>query len=48
MIRAVVLFPGDPVGGTGGVRAAGLALFFVAILGFLASEDEDLPQVSLS
>jgi hypothetical protein len=35
------------VGGTGGVGAAGLALFLVVVLGFLASEDEDLPKVSL-
>jgi hypothetical protein len=46
MIRATVLFPGDPTGGTG-VGAAGLALFFMAVLGFLASKDEDLPKVSL-
>ena len=47
MIRAAVFFPGDPAGGTDGVGAAGLALFLVAVLGFLASEDEDLPEVSL-
>lgn len=47
MIRAAVFFPGDSAGGTGGVGAAGLALFLVAVLGFLASEDEDLPEVSL-
>jgi hypothetical protein len=47
MIRAATLFPGDPAGGIGGVGAADLALFFVAVLGFLACEDEDLPEVSL-
>ncbi|KAK1626619.1 hypothetical protein QYE76_000934 [Lolium multiflorum] len=44
MIHAVVLLPGLPAGGTGGVRAAGLALVLVAVLGFLASEDEDLHE----
>jgi hypothetical protein len=47
MIDVVVLFLGDPAGGTGSVGVAGLALFLVAVLGFLASEDEDLPEVSL-
>jgi hypothetical protein len=47
MIRAAVLFPGDPVGGTGGVGSAGLALFLVTVPRLLASEDEDLPEVSL-
>jgi hypothetical protein len=47
MIRAAVLFPGDLAGGTGGVGASGLALFLVADLGFLASEDKDLPEISL-
>ncbi|KAK1662599.1 hypothetical protein QYE76_050758 [Lolium multiflorum] len=47
MIRVAVLFLGDPAGGIGGVRAANLALFLVAVLGFLACEDEDLPEVGL-
>jgi hypothetical protein len=33
IIRSAVLFPVDPVGGIGGVRAADLALFLVAVLG---------------
>lgn len=45
MIRAVVLFTGDPAGGTGGVGADGLALFLVAVHRFLAREDENLPEV---
>ena len=47
MIRVAVLFLGDPAGGIGGVGAADLALFFVAVLGFLACDDEDLPEVGL-
>jgi hypothetical protein len=47
MIHAPVLFPGDLTGGTGGVGAASLASFLVAVLGFIASEDKDLSEVSL-
>jgi hypothetical protein len=49
MIRAAVFFPGDLAGGTGDVGAAGLSLFWwwSSDLGFLASEDDDLPEVSL-
>ena len=34
MIRVAVFFPGDPAGGTGGVGAAGLALFWWQSSGF--------------
>jgi hypothetical protein len=44
MICAAFFFSGDPVGLTGGVGVAGLALL-VAVLGFLSCEDEDLPAL---
>ena len=47
MIRVAILFHGDPAGEIDGVGAADLALFLVVVLGFLACEDEDLPEVSL-
>ena len=47
MIRAAVFFPGDPAGRDWRRGGCWSCFILVAVLGFLASEDEDLPEVSL-